>query len=94
MIFLPENPCCNPVPVTNTIPCPGSNPCASNIVSSDYVGYSGPNLPCTTIQTCNTLTVSLQKLDEQICILKSTVYSLQQQINAINATTTTTTTLI
>lgn len=60
-------------------------------MGSNQVGYTGPNLPCTNIQTCDSLSVALQKIDEQICDLKSTVLSLQQQINSLTTTTTTTT---
>jgi hypothetical protein len=89
MIFLPQNPCCTN-PVVNTVPCPGGDPCTTQLVASNYVAYAGPNLPCTNIHTCDTLTVSLQKVDEQICLLKNAVISLQEQINQLTTTTTTT----
>lgn len=71
---------------------PCQDPCQAKVVGSDQVGYTGPNLPCTNVQTCDSLSVALQKIDEQICDLQSTVISLQQQINALTTTTTTTTT--
>ena len=93
MIFLPQNPCCNPAPLVNTVPCSGGNPCTTQLTASSHVGYSGPNLPCTGIQTCDTLTVALQKVDEKVCDLLNTVASLQEQINALTTTSTTSTTL-
>lgn len=68
-----------------------NDPCNKTPVGSNYVKYDGPNLPCTGILNCDSLSVSLQKIDEQICILKTAVLSLQQQINALTTTTTTTT---
>lgn len=93
MYHVPQQiPCCNHGPIMAN-PC-GGDPCSTQLVASEYVKYVGPNLPCTNILTCDTLTVSLQKIDEQICNLKNTVVSLQNQINALKATTTTTTTTI
>lgn len=71
---------------------PCSDPCQSKAVGSDQVGYTGPNLPCTAIRTCDSLSVALQKMDEQICDLKNIVVSLQQQINGLTTTTTTSST--
>tara|TARA_R110000868_G_scaffold14426_1_gene67121 strand:- start:41700 stop:42293 length:594 start_codon:yes stop_codon:yes gene_type:complete len=51
----------------NTIPCGcESNPCGCKI-SSDDVSYQGPNLECTGIETCDTLTVAIQKLSDYAC---------------------------
>ena len=71
-----------------------NDPCNTPPVGSNHVKYDGPNLPCTGILNCDSLSVSLQKIDEQICDLKSTVISLQQQINALTTTTTTTTIIL
>ena len=60
--------------------------CSAEPIQSDHLTYSGPNLPCTGIRTCDTLTVALQKIDEQICGLINSIYNL--------TTTTTTTTII
>ena len=81
-------------PLVNTVPCVGGNPCTTQLVSSDYVKYSGPNLPCTNIQTCDTATVALQKADEQICELKQHILILQQLIQNCCTTTTSTTTSV
>jgi len=59
------------------------DPC-SNKTSSDDVSYVGPNLPGTGIQTCNDLTLAIQKLDNKIIQLQNEIY---------RTTTTTTTTL-
>jgi hypothetical protein len=62
--------------------CPDTTPCGCDGVTdpcgtpcqthypSDYLCYSGPNLPGTGIQTYDTLTVALQKIDNQILLLK------------------------
>lgn len=72
------------------------DPCNVEPISSNNVKYTAPNLPCTSIQTCDSLTVALQKIDEQICNLKSTVITLQTEINQLknNCCTTTTTTTV
>lgn len=61
----PGTPCYN----TQTIysGC-ADDPCNPNSrISCDGVVYSGPNLPCTGIESCDTLCVALQKIDESIC---------------------------
>ncbi len=46
----------------------GNDPCNPNSrISCDGVVYSGPNLPCTGVESCDTLCVALQKIDESIC---------------------------
>ena len=50
--------------------------CYTHCTATDYVYYTGPNLPCTGIQTEYTLTVALQKIDEEICELFDLFYSL------------------
>ena len=62
----------------------GTNGCSVDAIQSDGVIYSGANLPCTGVLTCDTLTVALQKMDEQICLLQEALYNL---------TTTTSTTI-
>jgi hypothetical protein len=69
---------------TNNCGC-SANSCYADPTGSDTVIYSGANLPCTGINTCNSLTMALQKLDEKICELFDLYYSL---------TITTTTTII
>ena len=43
---------------------------------SDDLCYSGPNLPGTGIRTNESLTIALQKIDQQILMLKEQVVSL------------------
>lgn len=52
------------------------DPCTAKPIQSDHLTYNGPNLPCTGIHTCDTLTVSLQKIDQQICLLITALYNL------------------
>jgi hypothetical protein len=63
----------------------GGNSCIAEPIQTDSVIYSGPNLPCTGINTCNSLSVILEKLDAKICELSLALYNL---------TTSTTTTII
>lgn len=62
-----------------------SNTIALPIQSTNLV-YDGPNLPCSGIRTCNTLTVALQKIDEKLCTLAQEIYD--------STTTTTSTTIV
>ena len=63
--------------------CGCQNQC--NNTSSDTINYSGPNLPGTGVNTCDSLTVAIQKIDNAILELQEALFSL---------TTTTTTTII
>jgi hypothetical protein len=65
-------------------PCGCSDPYSDKTASSD-VKYTGPNLPCTGIQTCDDLSTILQKMDQAICALQAVIAP---------TTTTTTTALI
>lgn len=79
--YLPTNPCCTPT----CTPCGSDacvNPCYTYQTQSDHLAYTGVNLPCTGIDTCDTLTVALQKIEEKIC-----------ELQALLPTTTTTTIL-
>lgn len=64
----------------------GSSSCNADPITSDGVIYGGANLPCTGINTCNSLTIALQKIDEKICDLVDLIYNM-------GITTTTTTTI-
>lgn len=44
----------------------GIDPCFVYKTGTDLVYYNGPNLPNTGIDTCDTLTLSLQKLDNAL----------------------------
>lgn len=43
------------------------DPCANFVFDAEKVEYTGPNLPCTGINTCDTLETALQKIDDKIC---------------------------
>ena len=95
MIFLPPNPCCTPTPPPS--PCGGyggCDPCNASPIPTNNVSYSGPNLPCTQIKTCDTVTVAFQKVDAQICLLKQQISILQASLNNCCPTTTSTTTTV
>jgi hypothetical protein len=53
--------CANCIDVTKL----GTGKC--NPLSSDCVVYSGPNLPCSTIKTNETITLALQKIEAILC---------------------------
>lgn len=107
MSCLPGMPCYGPL-VKITYP-NGCDPYANRIIDSEFVEYSGDNLPCTGIQTCDSLTVALQKIDEKICsselvaqiiqtisnddILKAYFCQLVSSCPIVIETTTTTTTI-
>lgn len=63
----------------------GIDPCFVYKTGTDLVFYNGPNLPCTGIHTCDTSTLSFEKIDAAIC-------NLQTQLQNCCTTTTTTTT--
>jgi hypothetical protein len=56
----------------------------SENTQSDNVSYVGPNLPGSGIQTCDDLTLAIQKLDNKLILLQNEIY---------RTTTTTTTTI-
>lgn len=62
----------------------GIDPCHAYKTNTDLTFYSGPNLPCTGVNTCDTMTLALEKMDAAIC-------DLQAQIANCCTTTTTTT---
>jgi len=91
MLFLPQNPCCTTVPLVTPVAC-GCDPCTAAPVPTNNVSYSGPNLACTLIATCDSATVAFQKIDTQICSLKQQIYNLQIALANCCPTTTTTST--
>lgn len=80
----------------------GIDPCFAYKTGTDLVRYNGANLPCSGIDTCDSVTVALQKIDTKICpeelvitiinaiTNNSTLYNLF--CNAISGCTPTTTT--
>ena len=65
MSCLPGMPCFDVL--VKTLYANDCDPCANTVVDATKVEYSGPNLSCTGIQSCDTLETSLQKIDNKIC---------------------------
>jgi hypothetical protein len=78
--------------------CPGCgsiDPCgcgSTKSTPSSDIKYVGPNLPGTGIQSCDTLTVALQKIDAEILAIKQAI--APSSTSSTSTTTTTTTTAI
>lgn len=72
--------------------CTSTDPCGQPQYSSDSVNYVGPNLVCTTIETCDTITEAFQKAEAKVCSLQSTLVLLQNQLNSLTTTTSTSST--
>lgn len=72
--------------------CTSTDPCGQPQYSSDSVNYVGPNLVCTTIETCDTVTEAFQKAEAKVCSLQSTLVLLQNQLNSLTTTTSTSST--
>lgn len=91
MMFLPQNPCSTTyTPPTSSCGC--GDPCNASPVSTNGVSYSGANLSCTSINTCDSATVAFQKIDAEICSLKQQIINLQNALSVCCPTPTTTTT--
>ena len=84
--FLPVPPNCTPDPC--------DDPCQNWWSQSDHLAYTGPNLPCTVIETCDTLSVVIQKIEEAICQLMITTTTTTTIDITTSTTTTSTTTII
>jgi hypothetical protein len=72
----------------NTSPCGcnSSSPCGCKI-SSDDVAYQGPNLGCTDIITCDSITAAIQKLDEYACsidLVQNIITNITNNISLYN----------
>lgn len=50
----------------------GLDPCKTHKTSTDLVFYTGPNLPCIDIGTCDNMSLALQKIDTAICPINMT----------------------
>ena len=63
--YMVVNPCC----CNNTNPCGDScgTPQTNPLVQSDNLYYSGPPLPCIGIDTWDSLSTVLQKIEEILC---------------------------
>jgi hypothetical protein len=69
MSCLPGTPC-----YTSTINTTGGltggcnlDPCVTTKLGTDAVFYTGPNLPCSGINPCDSVTLALQKMDAVVC---------------------------
>lgn len=104
MSCLPGMPCYDVI--IKTLYNSDCDPCANVVVDAERVEYSGPNLSCIGVETCDTLEVALQKIDDKICssafivqILTAILASpslttlFGSVMNAYYSTTTTTTTI-
>lgn len=72
--------------------CSPTDPCNQPSHSSDSIVYTGPGLPCTDIDPCDTITEAFQKAEAKVCVLQSTVINLQNQLNSLTTTTSTSST--
>jgi len=65
------DPChpCSSVP-QSCPPDPCVDPCYVPGRRSEDLAYNGPDLPCTGIETCDTLSVVIQKIESAICNVK------------------------
>jgi hypothetical protein len=83
----------------------GVDPCKAEKTSTDLVFYTGENLECSDVEKCNSLSLILQKIDNQLCpesIFNTIILTLQtnpslqdefcQLVNSCQSTTTTTST--
>lgn len=77
MSCLPNTPCYSSVTVTYPSGCTS---CSPGNVDSDYIIYSGPNLSCSGIATCDTVTTAIQKLDAKVCEAQAGVSA----VNGVN----------
>ena len=103
--YLPVNPCCTPTTPCATPSCcpdpcssscgdPCANPCYVIGKRTDDLAYNGENLPCTSIDQCDTLTVVLQKIEEAICTLQGLLVPTTTTTTTIAVITTTTSTTV
>lgn len=71
----------------NTTNCGCTNsPCGCKI-SSDDVAYQGPDLSCTGINNCDTLTTVIQKIDDFICgpdMVQTIIYNIENNTSLFN----------
>lgn len=61
--------------------CPQIN--NTTIIGTSDVFYDGPQLPCSNIETCDTLNVAFEKLDGVVCVIIEDVESLTNEVNNI-----------
>ena len=66
MSCLPGTPCFGHTQTTYPRGC-GLDPCTTFKTSTDLVFYTGPNLPCIDVHTCDNMSLILQKIDDALC---------------------------
>lgn len=66
MSCLPGTPCFGHTQTTYPRGC-GLDPCTTFKTSTDLVFYTGPNLPCIDVHTCDNMSLILQKIDSALC---------------------------
>ena len=57
--------------------------CSEPRLDTSYSYYDGPNLPGTGIKTCDSLTIAIQKIDNEILKIKQDISEIKQQINQL-----------
>ena len=57
--------------------------CSDPRLDTSYSYYEGPNLPGTGIKTCDSLTLVIQKIDNEILKIKQDISEIKQQINQL-----------
>ena len=63
-----------------------NNPCGCKI-SSDDIAYQGPNLNCSGIETCDTVSEAINKLDDYACsidMVQNIIYNITNNIELYN----------
>lgn len=53
-----------------------SDNCCADPIQSQNIIYSGSNLPCSGVNTCDSLDTVLQKIDAELCELALAIYNL------------------
>lgn len=66
MACYPGSPCFNSGTVVYPTGC-GIDPCYLHKSGTDLVFYNGANLPCVGVDTCDSVTLSFQKIDQKLC---------------------------
>ena len=57
--------------------------CSDPGLDTSYSYYDGSNLPGTGIKTCDSLTLVIQKIDNEILKIKQDISEIKQQINQL-----------
>ena len=57
--------------------------CSDPRLDTSYSYYEGPNLPGTGVKTCDSLTLVIQKIDNEILKIKQDISQIKQQINQL-----------